>query len=229
MRRTKAEKQQTHTRIVDVAAQHFCADGIKEVGIADLMEEAGLTHGGFYAHFQNKEALIAEVCMARSENTLQKIQRVVEHAPEGEELSAIIDFYLTAAHRDHPETGCIMPALAADVTRHSAKAREAFTQAFKNFLVQIEPFIPQTETANQRDQALALLAGMVGTILLARLIDEPDLSDQLLSMNRTLYQQHFSQPQHPSSGERMNEEPEHFRQTTNHSDQHPGPVCHDGL
>src|SRR5690242_19501669 len=107
MRRSKEAKQQTHARIVEAAARRFRADGIAGVAITDLMGEAGLTHGGFYAHFDNKDALVSEACGAGLAQSRGRMLESVRKAPAERRVAAFVARYLTSAHRDHPEAGCM--------------------------------------------------------------------------------------------------------------------------
>src|SRR5262249_11337406 len=192
MRRSKQETQRTHARIVEAAAHQFRAAGIKGTGIDDLMRRAGLTHGGFYTHFRHKEALIVEACVAGFAQTQQKLTNAVQTAPAGRQVEAILDGYLSTEQRDHPETGCVMPPLAAEIARSSPEVRAAFTQIIQEFLDYLALFLPVTAQTHPADEALVLLAGMVGTMLLARAIDDAELSERLLRVNRTFYAQAFS-------------------------------------
>jgi TetR/AcrR family transcriptional repressor of nem operon len=199
MRRSKQETQRTHARIVEAAARQFRAAGIKGTGIDDLMRQAGLTHGGFYSHFRQKEALIAEACVAGFAQTQQKLANAVRTAPPGRQVEAILDGYLSTDQRDHPEAGCVMPTLAAEIARSSPQVRAAFTQIIQEFLDYLASFLPATADSHPTDDALVLLAGMVGTMLLARAIDDAELSERLLRVNRAFYAQAFSHL--PLSGE----------------------------
>lgn len=191
MRRAE-EKQNTHKHIVEKASRQFRADGLDGVSIAELMGQLGLTHGGFYAHFRNKDALSAEACVEGFVQTQEKLRTVAQQAPAGKELAAIIDFYLSEAHRDNPASGCVMPSLSAEIARDPQEVRTAFTQAFQDFTTGLAPFLPQEVSEKQDDEMLVLLAGMVGTILLARAVNDPALSDCLLAVNRAFYQRTFT-------------------------------------
>ena len=192
MRRSKQEKQRTHARIVEAAAHQLRAGGIKGTGIDDLMRQAGLTHGGFYTHFRHKEALIAEACFEGFAQTQQSLTHAVRAAPANEPIQAILNGYLSTGHRDHPEDGCVMPTLAAEIARSSPEVRAAFTQIYREFLDYLDSFLPATAEIHPTDDALTLLAGMVGTMLLARAIDDAELSERLLRVNRAFYAQAFS-------------------------------------
>jgi TetR/AcrR family transcriptional repressor of nem operon len=124
MRRSEM-KQQTHQRIVEEAARQFRAEGIQPVGIAGLMKHIGLTHGGFYAHFQNKDALTAEACTEGFAQTQEVLLQAAHDAPPGAELAAIIEQYLSASHRDQSASGCVAASLSAEVARSPQEVRTA--------------------------------------------------------------------------------------------------------
>jgi TetR/AcrR family transcriptional regulator, transcriptional repressor for nem operon len=204
MRRSKQAKQQTHTRIVEAAARRFRAAGIDGVGISDLMGEAGLTHGGFYAHFATKDALVAEVCAEGLTKTRVRLIRAVRKVPPAQQLAKLIALYLSTNHRDHPEAGCMMPTLSGEVARSAPVVRATYTQAYKDYRDELATLLPNTpempnrtdahrpRDLSQSDAAMVLLAGLAGTMLLARAVDDPELSERMLRVNRDFYQRVFS-------------------------------------
>src|SRR5215467_117423 len=151
MRRTKQETEQTHARIVEEAAHQFRASGIKGTGIDDIMRQAGLTHGGFYTHFRNKEALIVEACAAGFAQTQQKLTNAVRMAPTNGKMQAILNGYLSTDQRDHPEHSCVMPTLAAEIARSSPEVRTSFTQIYRSFLDYLDSFLPATTETHPTD------------------------------------------------------------------------------
>ena len=198
MRRTKLAKQQTHERIVAAATRRFRAGGIAGVGVADVMGEAGLTHGGFYAHFASKDALVAEACGVGLAQSRERIIRKIRREPAERRLSAYIDLYLSAEHRDHPEAGCVMPTLSGEVARSSGAVRAAFTQAYNDYRAALASLLADTDNADEggetfeaSDEAMVLLAGLAGTMLLARAVDDPALSERMLRINREFYKHAF--------------------------------------
>lgn len=195
MRYSQEHKQQTHQRVVAAAAQAFRAHGVANVSIPRLMQEIGLTHGGFYAHFESKEALVAEACASGQSETVKQLFGVAEKAAPGKKLQAILDNYLTPAHRDNPASGCTIPALAAEIAREPAEVRHAFTQSIRALLARLKPLMPDNgpHTTDERtDEALALLSGMAGAVLLARAVDDPALSDRILDAAHTFYSRAFT-------------------------------------
>jgi TetR/AcrR family transcriptional repressor of nem operon len=200
---SKEHKRRTREQILRAASHAFRAEGVGAVAIPKLMGQVGLTHGGFYAHFESKDALVAEACAAAfgegGENLLTK---VAEGAP-GDELRAIIRAYLSRSHRDTPEVGCALPSLAAEIAREPAPVRHAFTQAVSGYLQQLGAYMPTSPADADApddashdaigDDALVLLSGMAGALLLARAVDDPALSDRILRTSRAFYTRTFAE------------------------------------
>ena len=177
----KAQKAQTRERIVAAASQAFRARGIAEVSIPALMGQLGLTHGGFYAHFPSKEALAAEAC---SLPLLARSQELAELPPGAESLAEVITAYISPEKRDNPGESCPLPALSGELARARPEVRHAFTEALQRYLDRLAALLPTEVAARGRDQELALAAGMVGAVLLARAVDDPDLSERILAAGR---------------------------------------------
>lgn len=192
MKRSRQEKEQTHQRIVENAAKQIRAEGVNGVGIAELMGQAGLTHGGFYAHFRNKDALLVEICQAGMAETIEKLSQAVAHASAGAELSALVTKYLSIDHRDDASRGCVMPALAADFARRPEEVRSAFTKEYEELLQLVASVLPEGPDESRYDAVIALVAGMVGALLLARTVNDPTLSERILRTTRDFLIQTFS-------------------------------------
>jgi len=173
MRYAKDHKQETHARIVKKASVKLRERGAHGIGVADLMKEAGLTHGGFYAHFASREALVVEAAWRRK----------TEPLPPAERFAAIVESYLSAAHRDDPGHGCALPALAAEIGRESVKTRRAFAAKLEEMVEMLAERIPDVSAEAAREQAMAALATMVGTLVLAR-AGGSKLSDDILAAGR---------------------------------------------
>jgi len=170
MRYTEDHKEATHRRVVEVASKRFRQRGIGAVGVAKLMGDAGLTHGGFYSHFSSKEALAADAIGHAMDENLRSVT-------EAGDLADFIRSYLRPVHRDTPEHGCVTAALAAEIARHPKSTRGAFTRKLRRFLDAIESLLPKPDQA----LAQAIFATLVGTIQLARAVSDPRLSAQILS------------------------------------------------
>jgi TetR/AcrR family transcriptional repressor of nem operon len=177
MRYEKGHKESTRRRIVETAAARFRKDGIESVGVADLMAEAGLTHGGFYSHFSSKEDLVRA---AMEEASGRSVERFNQRIAEGG-LEAWIRSYLRTAHRDHPERGCATAALAAELARHPKATRKGFTERLEKLTSAIEAHLPDSLGRTQkRKTAIGVFATMTGAMQMARVVDDPVLSDRIL-------------------------------------------------
>jgi TetR/AcrR family transcriptional regulator, transcriptional repressor for nem operon len=178
-RRSLQDKARTHEQIVDIAAERIRQDGTEAPSVADIMQSAGLTHGGFYKHFDSRNDLIAEAV----ERTFAEGQEATEGVIAGADdpLRAFVDWYVSADHRDNPGTGCGVVALGADVARSDPRVRAAYTEQVKRYLAQLEQLL-----GNEAEAAVAL-STLVGAVLVARAVDDPDLSEEILADVRAAF------------------------------------------
>ncbi len=158
--------------------------GAAGLGVAELMKEAGLTHGGFYAHFSSRDALIGEAFAHAMEQTTKNWRKRAELAPEGKRLASVVNGYLTPDHRDDVGNGCALPALGAEVLRASPKTRKAFAAKLEEMIDMICAQMPAQTPKTARREAMATLATMMGTLVLARLAGTGEFSDEILSAGR---------------------------------------------
>lgn len=180
----KGHKADTHRRVVEIAATRFRADGIDGVGVASLMSDAGLTHGGFYAHFSSKEALVKEAVIAAVASSSAFVAGE-QNATAPLDLRAYIDFYLSPAHRDRVATGCAMAALAPEIARRPRATRNAFVKEAKRFIARIASGLPDAEESEENFAvAYGVFAQMMGSLQLSRAVSDKTLSDQLLAVGR---------------------------------------------
>ncbi|GAN81562.1 TetR/AcrR family transcriptional regulator [Acidocella aminolytica] len=181
MRFEKGHKEQTRRRIIETASHKFRKDGVAATGIAGLMADAGLTHGGFYAHFASKEELVrAALEEALSQNYASR-QEVLDQAQGADSLEALVRFYLRPAHRDTPERGCAAAALVSEIARHEPETRAAFTTRLRRLLDQIASLLPPEMNAEARDSlAIGLFGTLLGCLQMARAVNDPALSTQIL-------------------------------------------------
>jgi AcrR family transcriptional regulator len=178
MRYEKGHKSETHKRIIDAASQRFREEGIESVGVAGLMADAGLTHGGFYSHFSSKEELVRDAVVAALDRTLE----VLEHAAQGAGgLEAIFRAYLQPDHRDTPGQGCVFACLGAELARHPANTRAALAERLERFVAMIAKRLPFADPKDRQDCAFAIFGAMVGTLQLARTVSDSTLSDRVLN------------------------------------------------
>lgn len=183
MKVTREQAEQNRRRIVETAARLFRESGFDGVGVAQLMEQAGLTHGGFYGQFSSKEELMAEACAQAFHDTNQRWREMRDRAPD-QALAAIASLYVSADHRDHPGEGCILPALGVDATRQGPPVRSVVTDAAKDLISLLAEVIPGRTAQARREQALASCAAMVGAVVLARTMTDAALSDEILETVR---------------------------------------------
>jgi TetR/AcrR family transcriptional repressor of nem operon len=179
MRFEKGHKEATRQRIIETAAAKFRKEGVAAVGIAGLMAKAGLTHGGFYAHFESKEALVREAIDAALDETRARMDRAAAKADAG--IEGLIRNYLRPSHRDMPERGCAIASLAAEIARHEPETKAAFSERVEAFLARIAGYLPESlgDTA-RRERAVGILAVMLGALQLSRVMVDAKLSDAAL-------------------------------------------------
>lgn len=173
MRTSREQAAQTRERIVETAARLYRERGINGIGVADLMNEAGLTHGGFYKHFESKEALIAEACTAALEVTKAELQRKIAAAPDHEALSTLVHTYLSKAHSDNPGLGCTIAALGPEAIRNDGIGKETILQGVNNLLALISTQLQREGVDDVEAKSHAVLASMIGGLLLSRMMDSP--------------------------------------------------------
>ncbi|AWM00766.1 TetR/AcrR family transcriptional regulator [Bradyrhizobium amphicarpaeae] len=184
MRYSREHKQETHDRIVKKASVRLREKGAHGIGVADLMKEAGLTHGGFYAHFDSREALVIEAFGYAMDRSMEHWRKLTDEVSPDKRLAMIADAYLSTLHRDNPGHGCSIPALGAEIARESPKARKAFAGKLDEMIEQLADNIPNVPRKSARKQAVATLATMAGTMLLARIAGSSELSDEVLKVGR---------------------------------------------
>ena len=174
----KGHKDETRQRILDVAARQFRERGTSSAGLAGIMAEAGLTNGAFYIHFESKQDLIRAVlddALARREQVWRKL----EDADDG--LMAMIDDYLSARHRDNPGRGCPTAAMVAEVAREPAATRATFTERLAAIITRMAAKVKGSSAELREADALAIYALMVGSLQLARAVNDKRLSDKILA------------------------------------------------
>jgi TetR/AcrR family transcriptional repressor of nem operon len=173
MRYPDGHNEEVRARIVDVAARALRRDGIDAVSIPKIMKLAGLTHGGFYVHFKDRDELVAAV--------IERTTRDGAFTGDGT-LEECVGRYLSKAHVEHPEMGCIVAALGFEGTRQTGKVRRAFAEAARRLLQRVDRKLhPKAEVTAPSDEALQKAAQMVGAVVLARLVQDEGLAERLLA------------------------------------------------
>lgn len=184
MRYAAGHREETRRRVIDVAARRFRKDGIEAAGVAGLMADAGLTHGGFYAHFASKEALVRDAVVAALTAARDHLaaEAATARAEGRDGLEAIVTAYLRPGHRDRPEIGCAIASLGAELARHPEETREVLTDQIRATVAVIRAELPPVFSASEADTAAgAIFSTMVGALQMARAVTDPALSDGFLS------------------------------------------------
>ncbi|CCD92991.1 putative transcriptional regulator, TetR family [Bradyrhizobium sp. ORS 375] len=184
MRYSPEHKAETHARIVRKASVRLREKGAHGVGVADLMKEAGLTHGGFYAHFESREALVVEAFGYAMDRSMERWRKLLDDLPPQKRLAAIVDGYLSPEHRDDAGHGCAVPALGAEIARESAKTRKAFAAKLEELIDLFADYIVDVPRKTARKRASAMLATLMGTIVMARIAGSGESSEEILSSGR---------------------------------------------
>lgn len=174
-----AAKEATHERIVSVAARAIRRSGYDGTGVADIMKEAGLTHGAFYSHFASREAMLAEAASRACAESATAAADVVAQVPPGAALAAMLGAYLSQAHVENAELGCPLAALGSETARQAPEVRRVVTRHIKEMIDLVARQSPDWGRPGAHERALVTLSTMVGTLLLARAVDDPGLSDSL--------------------------------------------------
>ena len=175
MGHTQAEKAENHDRILNVASKRFRQFGLKGIGVADVMKEAGLTVGGFYKHFDSRDQLV-----------LEAIGRAFDHIDDWglrakASLRKTVKVYLSAKHRDNVTDGCPFSLLATDISRDSEAARDAYTQHLKVLFHQLESWLPDTADAQRQAKIMLIFSACIGALSLSRAVSDKRFSNQILN------------------------------------------------
>ena len=186
MKVTREQADANREKILESAGRLFRERGYDGIGVADIMKRAGLTHGGFYGHFPSKDDLAAEIT-ARVLEPEGWLERMTGKAKAS--VSEVVRSYLTRRHRDDAGHGCLFAALGSDVARQPRSIRRAFTEGLRRRVDALRQVMPGRSAAAKRQKALALMAGLVGALTLARAVDDPQLSDEILEAAAAVLEQ----------------------------------------
>lgn len=166
MKTSRATVDANREKVLMAASAGFRRKGFDGVRVADVMREAGLTHGGFGTYFASKDDLAVQACAMTMDNQAEKLRTAAD-------LAAYVDRYLTAANRDSPESACLFPSLAAEVARQGPELRRTFTHGLHTYLDGLDKLA--------EGQGIGVLSTLIGAMILARAVDDPALSDKILS------------------------------------------------
>jgi TetR/AcrR family transcriptional regulator, transcriptional repressor for nem operon len=177
MRYEKGRKETTRQHIVDVASRRFREGGVAAVGIAGIMSDAGLTNGAFYVHFDSKEDLVRAVFTDALERRDRGLQGNLER---NESLEETIRDYLSVRHRDHAGSGCTTAAMVAEIARHPEETQDVFTASVERIVLLIADRLRNGSMAERRRKAIAIYGMMVGSLQMARAVNNTKLSGEIL-------------------------------------------------
>jgi TetR/AcrR family transcriptional repressor of nem operon len=180
MKKSKVETAETRRRIVDVAAREFRARGIQATGVADIMSEAGLSHGGFYRHFDSKDHLVAEACEAGITAMIGKLEIAAGELIGKEGFKAIVEAYVSAAHRDSPGRDCPFASMGSELARTDEATRAAASRGFDELVDVVAKRIGHHHRDAARSEAVFALSAMIGAVTMARIIGSGEASDAIL-------------------------------------------------
>ncbi len=177
MRVSREQAAVSREKILDAAARRFRERGLDGIGVADLMKDAGFTHGGFYAHFESKEDLMAQACARALDGSLERWQRLFEADPE-DALRAIVEHYLSPKPLSNPGAGCTLAG--SDLARHGPGVRGVVTARLKGLMDILARAMPGRTRAARRRKALAAYASLVGAVVLARAVGDAAFAREIL-------------------------------------------------
>ncbi|MGJ7536487.1 MULTISPECIES: TetR/AcrR family transcriptional regulator [unclassified Variovorax] len=178
-RTSRLQKEATHERIVETAARAIRRSGYGGTAVADIMKGAGLTHGGFYAHFASREAMLAEAADRAGAEAVAASASIAAEAPPDQALQALLHAYLSTEHIESVETGCPIAALGSEMPRQAPEVRRAATRRIKEMIDLVARQSPDWGQPGAHERALVTVATAVGTLLMARAVDDPKLSEAL--------------------------------------------------
>jgi len=180
MRYEKGHGAGTSARIVKCASTRIRERGIESIKVAGLMKSAGLTHGGFYLHFKSRRDLIERAFARAMDGSVEQWRKAADRSNPGERLLSIVDYYLTDRHRDDIANGCALPSLGAEVTRAGVGIRRTFS----NGLGEMIEVLSGDVNGPSKREAIAIVSEIVGALLLARAVDHPEFSSEIMSVAR---------------------------------------------
>lgn len=191
MRYPVEHKGESRERIVRSAAAQFRSRGADAVRVADVMQSAGMTHGGFYKHFGDKDELLADAIAAALDDVCTNIERMTAGLPRAAALRAVIAFYLSEQHAEHPEGGCALAALGTDMARMPKKMRSQASDALDAYADRLDFLMPGKTSAQRRNAFLVLFPSMAGCIMAARAYSDATQRRRILAGGRDFFTRAF--------------------------------------
>ncbi|AGW95254.1 TetR family transcriptional regulator [Ralstonia pickettii DTP0602] len=180
MRKTKVETAETHRRIVEVAAREFRLNGIQATGLNDVMSPLNLTQGGFYRHFASKDQLIAEACSQAMTEVIEGLTTVARDSRAASGFAAMVEAYVSQAHRDTRTGGCPLAAMGSELARADKQTRAAAAQGFDDLVDVLAKHMADKPSQEARSSAVFALAAMIGAVTMSRVVEDSDASTAIL-------------------------------------------------
>jgi len=192
MRYSPEHKAKNHETIVAVAARSFREHGGESSGIGTVMKKVGLTKGGFYRHFESKDALFVEAVARAFEEMGNGMVEAAQSAPKGHALRAMIERYLSVQHAKSPGMGCVLAALAPEVARMPAAARKQIEVHLNAYRERLLPFVPGETREERLARCRVLFSSMAGVLMMARMASDPHVREQRLEEGRSFFIRQFA-------------------------------------
>lgn len=183
MRVTRQQAAENRKRVLHLASRRFRERGLGGVGVADLMREAGLTHGGFYKQFASRESLAAEACVAAITENLSGYEDLAKQDPANV-LAHVVSAMISDLHRNSPGEGCLLAAVGADISRSNTTIRRGVTEGVRKIIDFLSGLMPGRSRKRARRRAITTYATVVGSLVVARAVDDPDFASEILTAAR---------------------------------------------
>ncbi len=177
-------KVEIRQKIVKDAAERVRAEGLHGASVGAVMRDTGLTHGGFYKHFENKDDLLMESLREAFREVTEALVRAAEQSPPGEAWKAVVRAYLTPEHCDHPEHGCPLAALAPELARVDKTMKSKIVEELANYKSRMLPLMPGRRTADKERAFFAIFSAIVGAVEIARILPDRAARERVLASTR---------------------------------------------
>lgn len=185
MRKSRVETAETRERIVSGTSRLIREHGLIDVSVAQLMSNVGMTHGGFYAHFESREQLVAEAIRFALAQSAQRIYLSELKNGGHPGYARLIERYLSSAHRDNPQSGCVLACLGSEVGRNSDEARAVFSEGFEALITMLAKLSPERTAKARRAHCLTVISALSGALTLARAVGGAEASEEVLLAVKT--------------------------------------------
>ena len=195
MRYRPEHRVEIHQKIVKDASRRVRAKGLTGAAVSAVMQDAGLTHGGFYRHFGSKDELLVESLKESFRDIIDRLVRAAEQSSPGEAWKAIVKTYLRPEMCDHPERGCPVAALAPELARVNKRMKPQIVGELVNYKSRMLPFMPGRRTADKERAFFAIFSTMIGAVEIARMLPNPATREKVLRSTRDFLLGSFGPPQ----------------------------------